>query len=534
MFKIKNTEKAFIYGIYLLILLLIINVAINFFYRNVVAQYVKEKDNLIELNSLLDNVSKTVMLSDLGLRGYYINPEEGMLEPFRIAQRIIAINELEESVKELDFDLIAFKEARKAYLDYLALVEDMVNMLQNGNMEEVQKIVEEDRGLEAYNIYGAYLQETRDEMNERLDSIERKYNTWRIVSGTSLILFFIVCVAILIFAAINYKKTSHRRRELLKGLDSSNRTLVFNNGEEIDTTDQDSVTKSILENLKLAAQFIKGIAENDYNVNWDGLNENNEHLNQENISGELVKLREHLKELKDDDEKRIWKNEGLTKFADIVRKYQNDVTMLSENIISEIVQYMEAKQGGLFIINDPSESERYLEMVSCYAYERHKFMEKKVKPGEGMIGQCYLEGELIYLENVPQNYLNITSGIGMANPESLVIVPLKSNDQIEGVLEIASFKKYEKYHLDFLEQLAEIIASAIITVRTNEHTRGLLEQSQQQAEEMKAQEEEMRQNMEELQATQEQMHRKTREYEDEIRSLKDDLRQLKGEAVDEQ
>jgi transcriptional regulator with GAF, ATPase, and Fis domain len=208
--------------------------------------------------------------------------------------------------------------------------------------------------------------------------------------------------------------------------------------------------------------------------------------------------------------------------------------MLSENIISEIVQYMEAKQGGLFIINDPSESERYLEMVSCYAYERHKFMEKKVKPGEGMIGQCYLEGELIYLENVPQNYLNITSGIGMANPESLVIVPLKSNDQIEGVLEIASFKKYEKYHLDFLEQLAEIIASAIITVRTNEHTRGLLEQSQQQAEEMKAQEEEMRQNMEELQATQEQMHRKTREYEDEIRSLKDDLRQLKGEAVDEQ
>jgi ABC-type transport system involved in multi-copper enzyme maturation permease subunit len=87
MFKIKNTEKAFIYGIYLLILLLIINVAINFFYRNVVAQYVKEKDNLIELNSLLDNVSNTVMLSDLGLRGYYINPEEGMLEPFRIAQR---------------------------------------------------------------------------------------------------------------------------------------------------------------------------------------------------------------------------------------------------------------------------------------------------------------------------------------------------------------------------------------------------------------------------------------------------------------
>jgi GAF domain-containing protein len=82
------------------------------------------------------------------------------------------------------------------------------------------------------------------------------------------------------------------------------------------------------------------------------------------------------------------------------------------------------------------------------------------------------------------------------------------NEHVVGVIEIANLKPFEKYQIEFLERLAETIASAISTARNNEKTKVLLEQSQQQAEEMRAQEEEMRQNMEELQATQEQMHRK--------------------------
>jgi PAS domain S-box-containing protein len=125
-----------------------------------------------------------------------------------------------------------------------------------------------------------------------------------------------------------------------------------------------------------------------------------------------------------------------------------------------------------------------------------------------LVGQCFIEGERIYLLEVPQEYISITSGLGGSNPNALLIVPLKVNERIYGVLELATFGKYEDYQIDLVEKFAETIAATISTVRTNESTRILLEKTQQQAEEMRAQEEEMRQNMEELEATQEEMRRK--------------------------
>ncbi|HYI76682.1 MAG TPA: PAS domain-containing protein, partial [Chryseolinea sp.] len=127
--------------------------------------------------------------------------------------------------------------------------------------------------------------------------------------------------------------------------------------------------------------------------------------------------------------------------------------------------------------------------------------------GEGLIGQCYLEAQTIYMAKVPNNYLTITSGLGGANPSSLLVIPLRTNDKIEGVLELASLKPFKPHEIEFLEKLGELLASSIITVRTGEKTSKLLQVSQEQAEEMRAQEEEMRQNMEELEATQEQMNR---------------------------
>jgi PAS domain-containing protein len=104
---------------------------------------------------------------------------------------------------------------------------------------------------------------------------------------------------------------------------------------------------------------------------------------------------------------------------------------------------------------------------------------------------------------------------------------MRMNEIVVGVIEIANLKPFEKYQIDFLERLAETIASAISSVKTNEKTQILLEQSQQQAEEMRAQEEEMRQNMEELQATQEQMHRKNEEVENLLKQASENEESMK-------
>ena len=159
-------------------------------------------------------------------------------------------------------------------------------------------------------------------------------------------------------------------------------------------------------------------------------------------------------------------------------------------------------------------------MSACYAYDRQKFLSKKIESGEGLVGRCYQEQEKIFLTEIPNDYIKITSGLGDNNPTSLLLIPLAYNNNIFGILEIASFNKYQEHEVEFIERIGESIAATISSAKANIQTAVLLEQSQQQAEEMSSQEEEMRQNMEELRATQEQSTRREQELIREVDALK--------------
>jgi GAF domain len=252
---------------------------------------------------------------------------------------------------------------------------------------------------------------------------------------------------------------------------------------------------------KLLSDFLENISSGNYEVNI--VDEKNLELTQK-----LNLIRDQLKEDDMKEKHRTWSTTGLAQIGDILRASNSSTTELYDSIIRFVVKYTESNQGGLFIFNEENEQHNYLELAACYAFERKKFLQKRVDIGEGLVGQCFIEGERIYLLDVPTEYITITSGLGGSNPSSLLLVPMKVNEKIYGVIELASFRKFERFEVELVEKLAESIASTISTVRTNESTRVLLEKTQQQTEEMRAQEEEMRQNMEELEATQEEMRRK--------------------------
>lgn len=252
-----------------------------------------------------------------------------------------------------------------------------------------------------------------------------------------------------------------------------------------------------------ATAFIKDVEAGNLDTNLLGdISADSNHL-----AKSLHSMRDKMKRIREEEQKRNWVTQGLAKFVEILRVNNEDLKELAGNIISNLIKYMDANQGALFILNDDNKQDRYLEMVACYAYNRKKHLTKRIELGEGLTGQAFLEQETIYLTEVPKDFVAITSGLGEALPRNVLIVPLKVNEAIYGVVEIASFATIHAHQIEFVEKLGESIASTIVSVKTNQQTRRLLVETQQQAEQMRTQEEEMRQSMEELSATQEEMQR---------------------------
>lgn len=224
------------------------------------------------------------------------------------------------------------------------------------------------------------------------------------------------------------------------------------------------------------------------------------------------KLEEYIKEVErahEEEKKRKWASDGISQTSEILRSNDNLETMYAK-LTGFLVKYLGTNQGALFILED-FENRQVLQLKATYAYDRRKHMDRVIEIGDGNVGQCFLEKEPIILKKVPQNYVHITSGLGEATASCVVLIPLKMDENVEGVLEIASFNMLEDYKIDFLNKIGESIASIVHNLKINERTRLLYEQSQLQSEQMRAQEEEMRQNLEELMATQEEMQRKETE-----------------------
>ncbi len=234
---------------------------------------------------------------------------------------------------------------------------------------------------------------------------------------------------------------------------------------------------------------------------------------------EMQKSLERLQNAQEEEKKRNWISQGMSSLGDIIRKSQGGNQFYGE-LIRFMVKYLQTNQGAIYTIEgDESYEEISIVPQAAYAFNRNKRLKERYQKGEGLVGQAYLEKDIIYLTEVPENYIKITSGLGDANPRCIIVVPLIQNDKVEGIIELASFKILEAFEVDFLKEAGETIASSIFNFRINAQTKLLLEESQQQTEEMQAQEEEMRQNMEEMQATQDQIDRNRHEQAVEIERL---------------
>lgn len=341
-----------------------------------------------------------------------------------------------------------------------------------------------------------------------------------LVLGLAIIGFGILCAYLLvrnITIPINYIKDVVVKLGRGELVDDNKR--AFSNDE---IGEMAVATENLVNGLKATTTFAENIGNGKYDSQYTPLSDHDV------LGNALLNMRANLARVAEEDKKRNWTTEGIAKFGEILRSNNSDVQKLCDEIIGSLVKYLKANQGALYIIDETlGDEELTMSMVSCYAWDKKKFINQKIHRGEGLAGQAWQEMDTIYITDVPQNYIRITSGLGDANPTSILIMPLKVNDQFFGVIEIASFNRMADYEIDFVRKVAESIASTVSTVKVNERTQKLLAESQQMTEEMRSQEEEMRQNMEELQATQEEMKRQEGEI---IKAANDKVKAIQEEA----
>jgi hypothetical protein len=344
--------------------------------------------------------------------------------------------------------------------------------------------------------------------------------TWFTILVLAIILSFSFYIYVFIRNAVN--KLNSDLRLLTQGIiPAQNETI---RKDEIGTVfDQMNKLFAYLKNLTFVSQKIN---QKEFNNAFKPLSEKDElGIALLNLQNNLKQASEEEQRRKKEDSERSWTAEGIAKINDILRISSDKLEDLAFNLIREISSFTSSQVGALYILNDTGKDEVYAEMIAAFAYDRQKFLTKKIMLGEGLVGRCVQENETVYLTEVPEDYLSVKSGLGESKPVSILIVPLHLNDNVYGVIELASFSVFDSYKIKFIETIGESIATSISKVKINLQTSHLLEQTRQQAEEMTAQEEEMRQNMEELRSTQELSAVREEKLKKEIEALKLKLQQ---------
>jgi PAS domain S-box-containing protein len=269
--------------------------------------------------------------------------------------------------------------------------------------------------------------------------------------------------------------------------------------------------KQMKEQMDINAQFAKAIGEGNYYSDFKVAGPD------DILGNSLLIMRDNLLKNYQKEYEQSWIAEGKDQISNILRMH-NRIEELAYEIIVKLIQYINAVQGAFYIYDD--EKNKIIN-IATYAYNRRKYLKQDFSIGEGLIGECAFEMDIIYRTEIPDDYVTITSGIlGDKKPGSLLIVPLISDEKLQGILEFASLQsEFPELTIRFMRELGEIIARTIFNLKVNERTERLLRESQKMTEELQENEEQLRQNAEEMRATQEELKRSNEQLEKQIQEV---------------
>jgi signal transduction histidine kinase/DNA-binding response OmpR family regulator len=217
--------------------------------------------------------------------------------------------------------------------------------------------------------------------------------------------------------------------------------------------------------------------------------------------GEVAELKDNinqmianLRDTTNRNEEQDWLKTNLALISGLMQG-QRELRTVTQLIMSELTPTVSAQHGAFFLAEaqDGDESKTRLRLIASYGYQQRKSVSNTFELGEGLVGQAAVEHKSILITEAPPDYIRITSGLGEAVPVNIIVMPILFEEQVLGVIELASLNPYSEIHRTFLEQLMETLGVVLNTIMANMRTEELLQQSQSLTQELQTQSEELQQ-----------------------------------------
>lgn len=358
--------------------------------------------------------------------------------------------------------------------------------------------------------------------NSQMDSSFSEFRSRVLLSGVFLVIIIVFIGFVLgrsLLNPINYLK------KLVAQMGTGElptKTVKLGNDE---TGQMGLALNDLIKGLREKASFAGDIEKGNFDSEFIPISK------QDILGNSLVRMRDSLVQASKEAEirrvenqERSWAAQGIAEFNEIIREHNETLEDFTSVTISKLTKYLDSQVGGLYILNNEDKNDVFLELSAFYAYDRQRFIDKKIQLGENLVGQSVLEKDTIFMTDIPRDYVQISSGLGKDAPKSLLIVPLKLNEEIYGVFELASFNVFEPYQIEFVEKTGEIIASTIANIKINLKTSQLLEDSKEKSEKLAIQEEESRKSIDKLQITLNEKNEKEELQDSKFKKIEEEFR----------
>ncbi len=303
-------------------------------------------------------------------------------------------------------------------------------------------------------------------INQNIITSSKKTINRIILFGTSLTLLIILILAGIYF---NFFYPLNKIKQNIQLLASGEFPTTKFRKRKDEIGQISSSINYLAEDLKDKVRFAKEIEQGNFSGTPSISGEN------DTLGNSLLSMRKGLEEAEEQNKERRKENnerayiaQGVSDFSNWMREFdKSQLDQLFAKFVYQTINYTGTQIGGIYTSQKNENGDQYLELSAFYAFDRQKYIESRIEPGQNLVGQCFLEKDTIYITDIPKNYLSVVSGLGKEPPKSVLIVPLIHNNEIRGVLELAGIHPLPNYQIEFVEKACEILTSTLLNLERN-------------------------------------------------------------------